>query len=75
MRILDEIGESIVALRKQKGWTQERLALNSGISSSYLRLIEHGEANPTIKELTRIAAVLDIELHNPFDVPVPAIVS
>ena len=75
MWILDEIGESIVVLRKQKGWTQERLALDSDISVSYLRLIEHGQANPTIRELLKIASVLGVELRNPFDVPIPAGVS
>ncbi|MEY8338409.1 helix-turn-helix transcriptional regulator [Lachnospiraceae bacterium 62-35] len=68
MSIYDEIGETIKYLRKQKGVTQEWLALECGISTSYLRRIEHGTANPTINELWRIAEVLEVDLRNPFAV-------
>lgn len=66
MSVYAEIGKSIVSLRKQKGFTQERLALECEISTSYLRRIEHGEANPTIKELKRITDVLEVELEVQF---------
>ncbi len=66
MSIYEEIGGTIVCLRKEKGFTQETLALETGISVSYLRSIEHGKANPTINELWKIAEVLEIELQNPF---------
>lgn len=66
MAILSEIGETIVYLRRQKGFTQERLALECGISISYLRLIEHGAANPTTHELCLIADGLEMEFQNPF---------
>ena len=46
MSIFVEIGTTIVSLRKEKGLTQEQLALECEISVSYLRRIEHGEANP-----------------------------
>ena len=69
MSIFNEIGDSIVLLRTQQHLTQERLALECGISISYLRLIEHGKANPTIKELDRIAQVLGVELRNPLTLP------
>lgn len=69
MSIYVDIAESIVSHRKRKGITQERLALDAGISPSYLRRIEHGEANPTINELQCIANVLEIELQNPLAIP------
>lgn len=72
MSIYEEIGETIVYLRKDKGLTQEGLALETGISVSYLRLIEHGDANPSINELWKIAEVLEIELRSPFAVAVTA---
>lgn len=55
--INEEIGASIVFLRKEKGLTQENLALEAEISVSYLRLIEHGKANPSQNELQKIAKV------------------
>lgn len=72
MSIYDEIGESIVHIRKQRGFTQEGLALECEISISYLRLMEHGDANPTINELWRIAEVLEVELRNPLDISTAA---
>ena len=66
MSIYEEIGKTIIFLRKQKCLTQEMLVLECDISTSYLRLIEHGNANPTINELLKIADVLEIELQNPF---------
>lgn len=71
MRIFIDIGKTIVYLRKQKGMTQEQLALECEISVSYLRRMEHGEANPTFKELLKIADVLEVDLRNPFDVSIP----
>ncbi len=65
MSIYEEIGRTIVALRKEKGLTQEQLALESEISVSYLRSMEHGTANPTIGELGKIAAVLEVKVQNP----------
>ncbi|GFI62550.1 hypothetical protein IMSAG049_01734 [Clostridiales bacterium] len=65
MSIYDEIGKTIVYLRKQKGISQERLALECEISISYLRRIEHGDANPTINKLACIAKVLNVGLKNP----------
>ena len=69
MSIFEEIGNTIIFLRKERGFTQEALALECEISVSYMRLMEHGKANPTINELWRIAEVLEVELRNPFAVP------
>ena len=66
MSIYNEIGESITHLRKLRGLTQESLSLECAVSVSYLRRIEHGNANPTINELWRIAEALEVELLNPF---------
>lgn len=46
--INEDIGKAIVNIRKQKGLSQEYLALECDMSVSYLRRIEHGTANPTI---------------------------
>lgn len=59
MSIYEIIGRKIVLLRKRKNLTQEQLALNAEMSVSYLRAIEHGEANPTLEALSRIADALN----------------
>ena len=65
MSIFVEIGTTIVSLRKEKGLTQEQLALECEISVSYLRRIEPGEANPPIHALWRLAEVREVELQTP----------
>ena len=42
-----KIGLQIKGMRKQCGFTQEKVANDLFISQSYLRKIEHGEANPS----------------------------
>ena len=49
-----EIGRIIVVLRERKGLTQEKLALEAEMSVTYLRRIEHGRANPTLRALDRV---------------------
>ena len=63
MSILQEIGQNVVRLRKQKWYTQERLALEAEMSVSYLREIEHGKANPTVFALMRLAVAMGESYH------------
>ena len=69
MTIHDDIGRTIVTGRTLRGLSQEQLALECEMSVSYLRRIEHGAANPTINELSRIADALGAEFRNPISVP------
>ena len=69
MSIYSEIGNRIVFLRKQMGYTQERFALEANVSVTYLRSIERGEANPTIRELGLITTALGVKLENPIGSP------
>ncbi len=69
MTIHNEIGKTIVSARAFRNISQEQLALECAMSVSYLRRIEHGTANPTINELSRIAAVLGAEFRNPIHIP------
>ena len=58
----DNIGVKVRVLRKERGLTQEKLALEAEMSVTYLRRIEHGRANPTLRALDRVAAILGMEL-------------
>lgn len=53
------IGRYIKKMRKQSGYTQEKLANELFISQSYLRQIEHGKANPTINMVEKITSFLE----------------
>ena len=56
-----EIGRTVVVMRERKGLTQEKLALEAEMSVTYLRRIEHGRANPTLRALDRVAAILGMD--------------
>jgi len=53
---------------KYQAHSQERLAFDSGVDRSYLGGIERGEENPTVDILERIAEILEIELHELFEI-------
>ena len=57
-----DIGNRIQARRKALQITQPDLAELAGISVNTLYKIERGQANPTLKVLTKIAKVLGLEL-------------
>lgn len=56
------VGEAIKMLRKQKGFTQEKLAELSGIEPRSIIAIEGGGRNPTLKTLTKVAKGLNTSL-------------
>ena len=63
MTIQQQVARNIIRLRKKKQMSQEALALESFLSPAYLRRIEHGTANPTIKALQRIANTLNVTVN------------
>ncbi|MEK3742403.1 helix-turn-helix domain-containing protein [Brevibacillus fluminis] len=62
MENMEAIGESIRLHRLKNGMSQEQLALNAGVNTSYIGQIERGEKNPTIKVLEKISSALGISL-------------
>lgn len=45
-----DIGQVIRALREERGWTQEKLALDANMATSYVSRIERGERRmPTVR--------------------------
>lgn len=62
MSRIESIGENIRLLRIKSDLSQEQLAFNAGVNTSYIGQIERGEKNPTIKTLDKISLALDIDL-------------
>jgi transcriptional regulator with XRE-family HTH domain len=56
-----KVGEKIRSVRKEKGFSQESLALHAKLDRSYMGRIERGEANITLEMLYQVAKVLDCE--------------
>ena len=67
-RKIDEIeylmmlGKKVRHFRKEKGFSQEKLALESETDASYVRKIERGLQNVTILSLRNIAIALDVDV-------------
>ena len=54
------IGRRIEALRKERGWTQGKLAEKAELSNNYLSNIEHNHSIPSIETLMRLCVALDV---------------
>lgn len=63
-------GMRVAHLRKAKGWSQEKLALESGISRSYIGDVERGERNISLVNICRIASTMGINLSHLMDFPI-----
>jgi transcriptional regulator with XRE-family HTH domain len=55
-------GDALRQLRSQRGFSQEGLAHRAGLDRTYVSGIERGERNPSLANLLKIAAALDVEL-------------
>lgn len=53
-------GKRLSTLRKNLGWSQEKLALESGIARSYLSGVERGKRNIALLNIVRLAKTLNI---------------
>ncbi|MCO8354626.1 helix-turn-helix domain-containing protein [Burkholderia multivorans] len=53
-------GKRLVELRKAKGWSQEKLALESGLARSYVGGIERGQRNIALYNICVLAETLNV---------------
>lgn len=51
-------GRALRARRRDAGWSQEQLGLESGVQRNFISLIETGQNQPTITTLFKLAAAL-----------------
>ena len=61
-RLLTEIGERIKTRRKELGITQAQLSYSCETDPSYIRKVEAGKVNISIKNLAEMINALDISL-------------
>lgn len=66
MNVKQMIGMRIAELRNSKGFTQERLADKTEISSKYLSSIERGKENPTLDTLIKLSESLGVNIEDIF---------
>ena len=54
------VGANVARVRRERGLTQEALAVLSGLSQQYLSGLERGQRNPTIVTLYELACALGV---------------
>ncbi len=59
-KFLCSLGARIRHARKARGWSQEVLALESGLHRTYIGSTERGERNISVTNLRRIAHALGV---------------
>jgi len=66
--VFDDIGSQmsrrVKQMRKERGWSLDRLSAVCGVSRSMLSQIERDEANPTLAVTMRIALAFGVSLGN-----------
>ncbi|HEX7643468.1 MAG TPA: helix-turn-helix transcriptional regulator [Burkholderiaceae bacterium] len=55
-------GRRLAELRKERGWSQEQLALESGLARSYLGGVERGQRNIALLNICKLADTLQVPL-------------
>jgi transcriptional regulator with XRE-family HTH domain len=63
MRLEEAFGEQLRKYRLDRNLTQADLALRSGVTTRYLRNLEHGLSSPTLAVIVKLAASLEVEAH------------
>jgi transcriptional regulator with XRE-family HTH domain len=61
MELRQRVGRNVGRYRRLRGLTIERLAIDAGVSYSYVGEIERGLRNPTIDIVERLAANLSVD--------------
>jgi transcriptional regulator with XRE-family HTH domain len=67
MNIQEKYGIKVKKFRINKGWSQEKLALNADLDRTYIPSIEKGERNVSIVVIEKIAIALDVDIKDFFD--------
>lgn len=60
MDIRRQVGLNVRHIRKERGWSQEALAFESGLDRTYISGVERGVRNPTVLVLYELAQALRV---------------
>lgn len=61
-QILIDFGSKVRQLRKNKGFSQEKLAELAGVHRTYIGMIERAEKNITLLNIYKIAKALTVNI-------------
>ena len=63
------MGLNVQRLRREKGWSQEKLSFESGIHRTYVSGIERGVRNPTLINVAKLAKTFRVPAGTLIDPP------
>lgn len=58
---LDDFGERVRSVRRQRGLSQEALGARAGLHRTYIGHIERGEVNPSLRNVLLVSRALEID--------------
>lgn len=61
-----QFGRKLQRVRKKAGYTQEKLADATHLSTTFIGLVETGKRRPSLKTLQKIAPVLGVGIKDLF---------
>jgi transcriptional regulator with XRE-family HTH domain len=64
--LVSRVGSKLREIRKEKGLTIEKLALEAEIESKQLRRIELGQINTSVYQIYNLSHTLDVKMHDIF---------
>lgn len=67
-KFLKKLGANVARIRKQKGYSQDRVYLEGGFSRGTISKIENGITSPEVYTIARIAEVLGVPLKTLLDI-------
>lgn len=62
MNIKKIVGDNVRGYRKKIGWTEEKLAVRTGLNSEHISRLENGSENATLETLHKLSSELDVEV-------------
>lgn len=69
MDVRKQLALNLQRLRREKRWSQEKLAFKSGIHRTYVSGLERGIRNPTITVVQKLANALKVPFGALLDPP------
>ena len=65
--INETVRTNIRRMRTELGWSQEKLALKSGLHRAYIGQIERGEKSIGLTNLQKLAVAMDVDVRDLLD--------
>jgi transcriptional regulator with XRE-family HTH domain len=59
-----QLAANLIRLRREKGMSQEALALEAGLHRTFVAHVERQARNISLDNLTRLADALSVPVHN-----------